>query len=273
MYFLKVNSFFCFPIIRCPELKRDNFMALTTFSIKLVGTQQLTPTTRHFQFARTDEQILTFIPGQFITLHIPINDKKLRRSYSIASIAGQEQTIDFAASYITGGIASELLFNLPIGTELEASGPSGRLVLREEDQPQRYLLIATGTGVTPYRAMLPEIEKRIQSKNTQIIILEGVRTQESILYPQDFLAYAKKYPEHFSFTACYSRHTQTALQPHEYDGNVCKHLTTLNLNPANDIVYLCGNPNMIDQAYEQLKGHGFDATNVRREKYISSGSV
>jgi ferredoxin-NADP reductase len=41
-------------------------------------------------------------------------------------------------------------------------------------------------------------------------------------------------------------------------------------DPKKDIVYLCGNPDMIDTAVERLKAIGFDNTNLRREKYVSS---
>lgn len=246
-------------------------MALTTFPLKLSGVKQLTPGVKHFQFVRTDEQAFPFIPGQFITLHIDHEGKKLRRSYSIASLPGKENTIDFAASYVEGGPASELLFNLNIGAVVEASGPTGRLVLREEDHPQRFILIATGTGTTPYRSMLVELEQRILAEQTQIVVMQGVRRQEDLLYGDDFLALAQKHPEHFTFGAYYSREEKTDLHPHEHTGYICKHLASLNPNPQADIVYLCGNPNMIDEAYEILKGLGFDASRVRREKYISAG--
>jgi NAD(P)H-flavin reductase len=37
-----------------------------------------------------------------------------------------------------------------------------------------------------------------------------------------------------------------------------------------DIAYLCGNPNMVDAAFEALKGHGLPVPHIRREKYVSS---
>jgi len=35
-------------------------------------------------------------------------------------------------------------------------------------------------------------------------------------------------------------------------------------------VYLCGNPGMIDAAFELLKEHHFSAPQIIREKYISA---
>ncbi len=248
-------------------------MAAASFYLRLTGVHTLAPGVKHFQFERTDQQLFSFIPGQFITLLLPHEGKKLRRSYSVASLPGQDNTLDFAASYVDGGAASEFLFNLAIGSEVEAIGPAGRLILREEDHPARYLLIATGTGITPYRTMLPTLATRMQTEKTNVIVMQGVRTPADLLYEADFLVYVQQYPQYFQFGAYYSRYDTGELKAHEHRGNVCRHLASLAPNPTTDIVYLCGNPKMIDEAYEFLKQKGFDATNARREKYISGGSA
>jgi NAD(P)H-flavin reductase len=41
-------------------------------------------------------------------------------------------------------------------------------------------------------------------------------------------------------------------------------------DPAHDIAYLCGNPNMVDEAFTLLKEAGLAIPHIRREKYISS---
>jgi NAD(P)H-flavin reductase len=40
-------------------------------------------------------------------------------------------------------------------------------------------------------------------------------------------------------------------------------------DPARDIAYLCGNPNMVDACFTLLKDAGLPIPNIRREKYIS----
>ena len=43
----------------------------------------------------------------------------------------------------------------------------------------------------------------------------------------------------------------------------------LHLNPEQDLVYLCGNPGMIDDSFSYLKEQGFAMQQIIREKYIS----
>ncbi len=46
-------------------------------------------------------------------------------------------------------------------------------------------------------------------------------------------------------------------------------LKTYKLKSENDLIYLCGNPGMIDDAFQYLQEQGFAVQSIRREKYIS----
>jgi ferredoxin-NADP reductase len=80
---------------------------------------------------------------------------------------------------------------------------------------------------------------------------------------------AKKYPQ-FRFRACYSREFPPQSEAWEQRGYVQAHFAELGLDPTKDVIYLCGNPDMIDQAMEQLRALEFPSRNLRREKYLPS---
>ena len=88
---------------------------------------------------------------------------------------------------------------------VDASGPFGRFCLMPADANQRYLLIGTGTGVTPYRAMLPQLDALIRERGIQVVLLFGARTPVELLYGDEFRAFADKHPQHFRFVPCFSR--------------------------------------------------------------------
>lgn len=239
-----------------------------SYILTLKQIKHITPTVFHLGFAREDKQAFTFIPGQFITIHFTHEDKVVRRSYSVATIPGETDLVEIAVSYVAEGLASEYLFHLQLEDQVEATGPFGRLILTAE-QPQRYLLIATGTGVTPYRAMLPELLKRLAEQSTlEVSILLGVRTRADLLYAEDFLAASQKNPR-LQFHVCYSREFLEHAEGFEKQGYVSHLIKELNVNPQQDLVYLCGNPNMIDEVFAYLKEQGFATESIRREKYIS----
>ena len=234
----------------------------------------LAPSVGHYVFSRDDGQPLDFIPGQFIQVHFHYADgTPTKRSYSLATIhdhaMGPGDAVEIAVSYVAGGSATALFEGLETGGHIDASGPYGRFCLMPGDANQRYLLIGTGTGVTPYRAMLPQLEKLIVERGIEVVLLFGARTPEELLYGEDFRAFAGKHPQ-FRFVPCFSRELPDNPHADVRHGYVQQFLSEFSPDPATDIAYLCGNPNMVDACFEQLKGDGLPIPQIRREKYVSS---
>ncbi len=240
------------------------------FALRLVSSRMLAPAVRHFSFARADGAPMAFVPGQFVQVHFQHQGVALKRSYSIATVSEGASTglVEMAVSYVPGGAATALFEGLDVGDEIEASGPYGRFVLQDDPAVRRYLLIATGTGVTPYRSMLPLIRERIASRGQRFVLLFGARNPDELLYGEEFEAFAAEH-EGFDFHPCFSRAGRA--QPAAFDrrGHVQDQLGALAPDPAGDVAYLCGNPNMVDAAFALLKEAGLPIPAIRREKYIS----
>jgi len=243
-------------------------MTQRTIRYVLKSAEMIAPKVKYFTFEREDQAKPQFNAGQFITLHIQGPTKILHRSYSIANMPDDNNHVEFACSYVEGGVASNLLFNLKPGDVVDAGGPYGLFVLKKEEKPKRYVFIGTGTGVSPYRSMLNDIKSRFDDTH-EVILLMGVRNKEELLFGQDFIHFAKVHPK-FKFYACYSRETPDSLQHFERKGHVQSVFPEITLNPTDDIVYLCGNPYMIDDAFAKLTEMGFDKKSIRREKYLFS---
>jgi ferredoxin-NADP reductase len=258
-------------------------MAINVFNLVFEWEKKIAPGISHLAFRKVSQEgqesgdpRFEFEPGQFITLLLGEGKDLKRRSYSIASIPPggglKVELIEIVVSYVQGGFASEILFNLKPGQVLKAMGPVGRLVLKKEESKSRYILIGTGTGIGPYRSMLPALLERVRENlNFSVDIVLGVRTQIEAMFKEDFEAFANQHPN-MRFQVCYSREKAENLinKKNEHLGYVQESFGRLNLNPAQDAVYLCGNPNMIDEAFESLKTLGFEIGDIRREKYISS---
>jgi len=244
------------------------------FPLRLVGSRMVAPSVRHLDFVRDDGQPLDFIPGQFIQVHFTYPDgTPTKRSYSLATIhdhaLGPGESVQIAVSYVAGGAATTIFEGLDEGQQIEASGPFGRFCLGANDANKRYLLIGTGTGVTPYRAMLPQLGQLIEQRGVEVVLLFGARTPAELIYGEDFYAFAAKHPN-FRFVPCFSRELPDNPHPDVRKGYVQEALAELAPSAEGDIAYLCGNPNMVDAAFEALKGHGLPVPHIRREKYISS---
>jgi ferredoxin-NADP reductase len=243
------------------------------FTLRLADSYMLAPTVRHLAFERVDGQPLAFIPGQFLQIHFHYDDgTATKRSYSVGTVgdwSSPVQRIEIAVSYVDGGAATKLLSQLPLGGTIEASGPYGRFCLQDTDTHPRYLLLATGTGVTPYRAMLPQFEKLLAKGDREVVLLYGARNETELLYGEEFEVFAQTHPG-FTFHGCLSRQPRAVPRPNDRPGHVQSVLAELKPSAERDIAYLCGNPNMVDAAFNALKESGLPIPQIRREKYISS---
>ncbi len=243
---------------------------LETFDLELTNRRDLNPDTAHFTFRRRDGKPLHLTAGQFIRLYFPDGNKEAFRSYSVGTIlpANEADTkdIEIAVSWVPGGLATGHLQPMQPGDGLRASGPYGRFVLPEPIW-HRYLLIATGTGVTPYRAMLNELRKRLQT-GAEVYVIMGARDESGLLYEADFEKVQAEFPD-FHYLPCLSRVPRDTPKPNDMHGHVQDAIKSLDINPATDIAYLCGNPNMVDETFVQLKEEGLPVAQIRREKYVS----
>ena len=243
------------------------------FQLRLVDSHMLAPSVRHLVFERVDGAPLAFVPGQFMQVHFHYADgTATRRSYSVATVGdgvSPVARIEIAVSYVEGGAATALLGNLALGGVIDASGPYGRFCLQDADNNRRYLLLATGTGVTPYRAMLPRLEKLLAAGEREVVLLYGARTERELLYGDQFEAFAQTHAS-FTFHGCLSRGARAIPLPGDRSGHIQHVLAELQPRAEHDIAYLCGNPNMVDAAYAALKDFGLPVQHIRREKYISA---
>jgi NAD(P)H-flavin reductase len=138
-------------------------------------------------------------------------------------------------------------------------GPFGTFLFR--DPPSDSLLIATGTGIAPFRAML---QARLASNpSQQITLLFGVRHEEGLLYRAEFEALARQH-SNFRFWPTLTRPTPDWKGR---TGRVQQHLNEA-IGPRRDIdVYICGLHQMVDEVRAQLRSMGFDRKKMIYEKY------
>src|SRR5690349_12935232 len=118
-----------------------------------------TPTTKRYWIQIPELEKFDFKPGQFVTLDLPIHEKKNKRwrSYSIASAPDGTNVFELVIVLLEGGLGTTYLFNeVREGMELTLRGPQGVFVLPEVIDHDLFF-ICTGTGIAPFRSMVHHI--------------------------------------------------------------------------------------------------------------------
>lgn len=241
--------------------------------LRLRDRRQLVPGVLHLGFEHAQGLALPFRAGQFVQVLVPDADGQVqRRSYSLANAPDADALPgrwELAVSLMPGGIASALFEGMAPGDTVQALGPFGRFGLQANDIAQRYLLVATGTGVAPLRSMLPELERRILHNGARATLLLGARKRDELPWHDEFLALTARLPG-FDYIACITREAVPDTDPHLRAGRVQTSLETL-APRADDLALLCGNPDMVDECFQLLRNAGLPPARIRRERYVASG--
>lgn len=239
-----------------------------TRTMILTARQSLTPTVVQLRLRTQDGLSFPFAPGQFISVSVPdASGALVSRKYSLANVSGELGEIELVFTLVAGGIASEHFISADIGSLFEVSGPFGHLTF-PETPPRRLLLVASGTGVAPYRSMLPQIRTHLQKvQNSEVLVILGTKSREEQLYTDEFLALSQT-EKGFHYLQCLSQEKCDCSESGVFKGRVQVALLSVTPDPNTDLVYLCGNPAMVDDVFSQLQEWGFSSTQVKREKYL-----
>lgn len=240
---------------------------------------------------------LRYLEGQSIGIIPPGVDKNGKpeklRLYSIASTRHGDDVDDKTVSLCvrqleykhpeTGemvyGVCSTHICNLKPGDEVKVTGPTGKEMLLPEDEDTNIIMMATGTGIAPFRAylwrMFKDNEKAAnpdyQFKGFAWLIF-GVPQTPNILYREELEEMQAKYPDNFRLTYAISREQKNAAGGKMYiQDRVAEHVAEIweKLQNEKTHVYICGLKGMedgIDAALAAEAGkHGKEWKEYQRE--------
>jgi ferredoxin-NADP reductase len=127
---------------------------------------------------------LKFVPGQFISILIPLGDEVRRRAYSIASMEGG--LIEICFNQVAGGRGVGWLFDRAPGDAVEFIGPFGNFILDAPPQVET-IFIAEGTAIVPIRPMLHRAQS---ASHVPMFLLYAASDRAHILYRGELEALA-----------------------------------------------------------------------------------
>jgi len=232
---------------------------------KVIKLEDVTSSTRRFWIQIPELEKFDFKPGQFVTLDLPIHEKKNKRwrSYSIASDPDGTNVFELIIVLLEDGAGTNYLFNeIKEGSEVLLRGPQGVFTLPETIDHDLFL-ICTGTGVAPFRSMAHYIHKHnIPHKNLYLIF--GCRKDADALYSNELKELEKSLPS-FHYLPTFSREEPADGKRIGYVHAVYEDLLLADKPDAK--FFLCGWKNMIDEAKQRITGLGYDRKDIHLELY------
>jgi len=228
---------------------------------KVVRIEKETYNTNRYWIEIPELEHFEFIPGQFVTLDLPIHEKpnKRWRSYSIASWPDGSNVFELVIVLVDGGLGSTYIFNeIKPGSELQIRGPQGVFTLHEENLQKELFLVCTGTGIAPFRSMVHHLHRE-NIPHKGIYIIYGCRTQQDLLYYDELRSLEL---ENFHYIPTLSREEWEGKRGYVhaiYEEHCC--------GRQDATFFLCGWKNMIDEAKERIQKMGYDRKAIHLELY------
>lgn len=234
-------------------------MGLRTATLR--AARMLSPTVRELTLDPGDG--FAFKPGQWVSLKIPRPEgAPLPRSYSIASAPRADGTFDVAVTLVENGPGSAWLHAMRVGDAVTLADPMGFFTLPDE-RPRPVLMVATGTGVAPFRAML-QAEGLRAAPAPRFTLLFGTRHEDGVLYGEEFRALEAAGALRFEPTLSRAGDAWAGRR-----GYVQLHVPELAASLGGDCdVYVCGLNAMVREVRAVLKNAlGLPRERIHTERY------
>ena len=193
---------------------------------------------------RVGREGLEFIPGQYVRIGLE-GDAEIR-DYSVYS-GDNVDHLEVLVRRVEDGLVSKQLCDVEVGEKVSVGGPYGHFKLLDEVRGKPLLFIATGTGISPYHSFAesyPDLNYRLIHGTAK-----ADEAYESAFYGD-------------SYFHCVSREAGG-----DFKGRVTDYLRTLDI-PTETNAFLCGNCDMIYEAFDMLQEKGLPTAQIHTEVYF-----
>ena len=222
-----------------------------------------------------------FKAGQYATLGIEHEGKRIERAYSIVS-SPYEETLEFFLELVAHGEFTPSLHKLGAGdTLLCRKIAKGRFTLDLRSGRTQHLLVSTVTGIAPFVSYARTLYKDWKSGGSplpgkhKLYCLQGGSRSWEFGYREELERYAAEAPW-FKYVATVSRPWEDADWKGEtgrVDDLLRKYTDSWELRPETTTAYLCGHPNMVENARGILLRAGWKKDAMFEELYFQAGNV
>ncbi len=231
--------------------------------------RQETHDVKSFFFTSKSLSLFKFLPGQFITLEVPINGEIIHRSYTISSAPSRPHVISITVKRKPDGVVSNWLHqHLTVGTSISALGSAGDFTCVTHPA-KKYLFLSGGVGITPLMSMARSFYEL--AEDPDMVFLHSARTPADIIFKKelDLMAFNQAHFRPVYLCAKIDSSADTHLQAQ------CPQEGVLNTEYLQHIapdflereVFTCGPVPYMEAVQKILKNAGFNMAHYHEERF------
>jgi ring-1,2-phenylacetyl-CoA epoxidase subunit PaaE len=244
-------------------------MALKTYFLQVKEVVNETEDCVTIYFWHPLSEQIKYKAGQFITVIVPVEGKKVRRSYSMSTSPHTDTSIGITVKRVLGGLVSNYLNDrVKVGDFLEVVEPLGNFYVEPDAGNARHLvLFAAGSGITPMMSIMKSILK--MEPESRVTLIYGNRMEGSIIFKDKIEELERTYRDRLKVHHIISR-------PSEYwvgqvgrisQGISIRFMKDSYTDFSKDNFYLCGPEGMMEDVIKGLNIYNVAKSQIHRENF------
>ena len=217
-----------------------------------------------FTFRSDKPAWFRYLPGQFVTLELPVSAEPVMRTYTLSSSPSRPLSVAVTVKAQPGSIGTRWMFdNLKPGMMLKAFGPLGDFSFVRHPG-EKYLFISAGSGVTPMMSMTRWMADC--APETDVTFISCARRPDDLLFRTELEVLARQMPRlnlGFLVEGHEARHGWHGLR-----GRIdAAKLPMLAPDFMERTVFCCGPEPFMGNVRTMLESAGFDMAGYHQESF------
>ncbi|MBX7192861.1 MAG: ferredoxin--NADP reductase, partial [Sandaracinaceae bacterium] len=219
----------------------------------------------------------SFVAGQFLTLHVPLDGVDHRRAYSISSSPDGSDRVRITVKRLAKGrVSRHLVEQVRQGDRLVAHGPSGSFVVpaREAGSSARHVvLVAGGSGITPIASIVRDV--LATDPSTRITLVYGNRSERDAIFRDELEKLATSHTQLTLIHVLEAPETDglcvVGVPDRETFGRLLDERRLLEARAGEGplVAMTCGPTAMMSAVREALEARGVAPSQILEERFLS----
>jgi ferredoxin-NADP reductase len=242
-------------------------------NLKVVRLVQETHDSKTIFFVDADEGCYQFdyFAGQYLTFRFDnLSKPPAVRSYTMSSFPRQKNEVAITVKKIDKGFISDYLCDqIKLGDILRARGPIGKFVFDATNFNSHLVMIAGGSGITPFYSIAKEYENVLGSNNCpeKLTIVVSYKSKNDLIFYNDLVALNKKKNIEVVIFLTREKDPVSGLEIGRLDEK--RFLNIFDQDLSNKTFMVCGPDPLTDLVKKSLEKNSVSLNNFITESFVN----
>jgi len=239
--------------------------------LKVADIIEETHDCKTFRLMGEEPLLFSYKPGQFVTFILNIDDREVKRSYSMSSSPSRPHLLEVTVKRMPGGLVSNWFCDhVKLGDVLTAKGPTGKFTCFNYPS-NKMLFIGAGSGITPILSMSRWIADT--ASNVDVKLLASFKSPQDIIFRKEFeMLSARSRGFQVAITVTSGWHGTDFWAG--FTGRINGHMLNMFVHDIQERdIFLCGPKPFADNVEKLLRDMAYDMSRFHTESFGSGRSA